>query len=306
MSTPRRHHFIPVSYLAGFTSSGKREDSLWVHDTVERKRWRSRPQSVGFGKDFYRISLEGKDDFELERNLALAEGEVVPALYRVLRNERLLAEDLERLLFLFALQAVRGTGIRDIFQHAAREYAMKGIHVLASDRQAYQNMLRLMADAGHDNSDIPPFEILSGAIEHGEINFTFNQTEILKESFNQLQFFYHLLAERKWSLSKPAPGAGHFVTSENPLTVAAQLWPTSAVAVQLVLPPGEYIIPLSHSLVLVGRRENAVVLPELDRESVAVVNAHAIAGSRFIFSPFPEFEFVGKDAAIMHSDAILI
>jgi hypothetical protein len=36
--TPRRHHFLPQFYLAGFTPSGRRDDELWALSLKDGRR----------------------------------------------------------------------------------------------------------------------------------------------------------------------------------------------------------------------------------------------------------------------------
>jgi hypothetical protein len=57
---PRRHHFIPQFYLAGFTDSGQRDGSLWILNREDGLRWQGTPASVAHERDFYRVDdVEG-------------------------------------------------------------------------------------------------------------------------------------------------------------------------------------------------------------------------------------------------------
>ncbi len=37
--TPRKHHYVPVFYLKGFTADGDRDTHIRVLDAKERQRW---------------------------------------------------------------------------------------------------------------------------------------------------------------------------------------------------------------------------------------------------------------------------
>ncbi|MCU1264639.1 MAG: hypothetical protein JWM21_957 [Acidobacteria bacterium] len=65
----RAHHYIPQFYLAGFTSSGSKNGTLYVHDLEQLKSWPSNPAAAGHQKDFYRINVPGRSPDELEKIL---------------------------------------------------------------------------------------------------------------------------------------------------------------------------------------------------------------------------------------------
>ena len=46
---PRKHHYVPAFYLAGFTMSGSDEDRLCVFDQSQIKSWPSSPRNAGHG-----------------------------------------------------------------------------------------------------------------------------------------------------------------------------------------------------------------------------------------------------------------
>src|SRR4051812_12302842 len=108
---PRRHHVIPAAYLAGFTPSGGRDDLLWVYDMERRHRWRARPEQAGTVKDFYRIQVNGVDEFGLEEGLSRVESDLIPHLRECIRSRQIVPASLEPVLLFFAIQVVRGTGI---------------------------------------------------------------------------------------------------------------------------------------------------------------------------------------------------
>jgi hypothetical protein len=304
MSVPRRHHFIPASYLAGFTSSGERSGQVWVFDHIKKNLWCGSPDNVGFEKDFYRMPAEGGDEFELERKLAAEEGRLIPYLQQVIRERQVTDVSGPALLALFALQAARGTGLRDIITSVAVDHATSLFRAMASDRRRYLAMVQRLREEGWEE-ELPDHDQLKTSLERGEFGFEFDQGEILKESFRHLEYFGKVLGEHFWSLSTPAPGAGFFVTSENPLTLAGLIRPTPDIAVQFRIYGNELLLPLARDLVLIGKRTENGSPPTLAREQVALVNTQVMAGARFVFSPKREFEYIGEDGAILGSDDLI-
>src|ERR1035438_3708913 len=84
---PRRHHYVPQCWLAGFTDTGEKDGQLWVTDLVRRKQWQASPNNAGHIRDFYRLSDEQLDPVMVEKAFANIEAEVAPIL-RILDREQ--------------------------------------------------------------------------------------------------------------------------------------------------------------------------------------------------------------------------
>jgi hypothetical protein len=64
---PRRHHYAPRCWLAGFTETGEPDGRLWVTDLARRKQWVTSPGNAGFVRDFYRLPGENLDPVMAEK-----------------------------------------------------------------------------------------------------------------------------------------------------------------------------------------------------------------------------------------------
>jgi hypothetical protein len=84
---PRRHHYVPRFWLAGFTDTGEKDGTLWVTDLPRKKQWQAKPGSTGFINDFYRISEEDLDPVIVEKALAEMEGDVAPILRAIDKHD---------------------------------------------------------------------------------------------------------------------------------------------------------------------------------------------------------------------------
>ena len=288
---PRRHHVVPAAYLAGFTPTGRRDDFLWVYDAEGRRRWRARPDQAGIEKDFYRIRVDGIDEFALEEGLGRAESELIPHLREFLQAERMVRSSLEPVLLFFAIQVVRGTSIRRLVEQVAMNHVLRMAEFVSADEDTYASMLASLREHGHDPETMPTRNEFREALSSGGISAEFESTEIHREVFRHVEYFHGLLTARHWSVTTPAEGAGYFVTSENPLPVVGLLNPEPNVAVKFGLYERDCVLPLSHSLALVGREEPGEIPDVLGEESVAYANAHVISAARYIFSPTQDFRF---------------
>jgi hypothetical protein len=85
----RKHHFIPVFYLAGFTQSGDENDALWVLDQAQGKQWQSKPRAIAFQRDFYRVEGSGVEADAVEKAFGELEGKAARILARIREDQRL-------------------------------------------------------------------------------------------------------------------------------------------------------------------------------------------------------------------------
>src|ERR1700690_1456266 len=85
---PRRHHYVPRCWLAGFTDTGEKDGQLWVTDMVRRKQWQASPKTAGNIRDFYRLSDEQFDPLFAEKSFSKIEDIVAPILRSIDREQR--------------------------------------------------------------------------------------------------------------------------------------------------------------------------------------------------------------------------
>jgi hypothetical protein len=68
---PRRHHFLPKSYLEGFT----KDEKVWVYDRTRNEFRQQSPRDTAVIRDFYVFeNAKGEDDYGLEVYFSRIEG----------------------------------------------------------------------------------------------------------------------------------------------------------------------------------------------------------------------------------------
>ena len=109
MSRPKRHHFVPASYLARFTKSDS--GVLYVLDMEKNEIRKQKPKNVLFIKDYYRQehAPEGVDENIFEKTLGiLLEAKAKPAIDKLINDVRTLNEvDCAVLLSYLHFQRIR-------------------------------------------------------------------------------------------------------------------------------------------------------------------------------------------------------
>jgi hypothetical protein len=125
---PRRHHYVPRCWLAGFTETGDKDGKLWVTNIERRKQWGAVPGTAGYIRDFYRLEDKAASDpVVAEKGISKIEDEVAPTLRIVDREMRAPdVEELDTLQYFIAVQWVRVPafrpfilGVTDKFSHDA-------------------------------------------------------------------------------------------------------------------------------------------------------------------------------------------
>ncbi|MGB9455058.1 MAG: DUF4238 domain-containing protein [Bryobacteraceae bacterium] len=103
---PRRHHYVPRCWLAGFTDTGRSDGTLFVTDLKRRKQRAASPNAVGFIKDFYRLEdAQTTDPVRVEKALSDIEMEIAPILRKMEADRRgPMVEEMQPLLLFIAIQ----------------------------------------------------------------------------------------------------------------------------------------------------------------------------------------------------------
>src|ERR1039458_9071535 len=112
---PRRHHYVPQCWLAGFTETGENDGRVWVTDYYRQRQWPTTPENAGHIRDFYRLADPAPDPVVVERFFADLEGIAAPVLRSIDRERRGPSDDeLDLLLQFMAYQWVRVPSFRPL------------------------------------------------------------------------------------------------------------------------------------------------------------------------------------------------
>ena len=148
---PKRHHYVPVSYLARFTGA---DGFLFAYRKDEpSKPIRSKPEGIGFRRYYYSQPVPGGgiNHGRFERGLAELEKDWSGIAARLSRGENINnQEDLGNLLGFMALQRVRVPAARDLAERAYAHVVMQELRALDAAGQldpkpdGFENILDLV------------------------------------------------------------------------------------------------------------------------------------------------------------------
>jgi hypothetical protein len=213
---PRRHHYVPQCWLAGFTETGEKDGRLWVADLSRQKQWPSTPENAGHIRDFYRLSDPAPDPVVVERFFSEMEAQVAPILKSLDKERRAPNQDeLDALLHFMAFQWVRVPRFRpyslQILDRLAREK-------LAEELRTRETWIAGLKEAGMD-PDAPgaDYEGMKRFFESGEFNITAETDWYIQRAFKDAEGIFPLLRERYWGTSFSYNG--RFIASDNPIAL---------------------------------------------------------------------------------------
>ena len=308
--TPRRHHFLPRFYLAGFTLAGQRDDELWALSIDDGRRWKGRPDTLGHERDFYRVDeVEGVVPEAVEELLAKVESDMAPVLRTILEGEELPdrgSRDFDFLINLVALMATRVPRLRSVLQGFMGSIAKHIAHLTVASPQAFRAAVESARRAGADLPEEPDYDAMREFIEGEHYRVEVDRSWLVGQIFQSIDILLPLLGSRHWSLLVIDDEDCDFVTSDNPVAVSwSEPRPRGFFGPAFGLRKTDVTLPLSRRLALLGRFEGHPATLAADRRTVAAVNYRtATNAERFICSPREDFPCLRPDGIRTSADLI--
>jgi hypothetical protein len=216
---PRRHHYVPRCWLAGFTETREHDGRLWVTDFSREKQWASTPENAGHMRDLYRLPAPAPDPVVVERFFADLEGAVAPILKKIDGERRPPDNDeLDQLLTFMAYQFVRLPSFRPIVLDIANRIA----------REAFEKHLRspeewvaALKDAGMDpTAPGAEYEGAKRFLDSGEWNIKAETDWYIHRAFTDVDRILARLRERYWYAS--ITNNGRLIASDNPVILEGE------------------------------------------------------------------------------------
>lgn len=315
-SIPKKHHYVPVSYLANFTKDGTDRSQLWVFDHTNGNQWPSRPKNIAYENDFHTVeTIEGKDMKSYEEAFSQVEGMGKQIITNIISSLKMPMPDTEEynwLMNFIALLCERTRARRNHFSESMAEVLKMAARVGFHHKEYFdRHKEKIEKEVG--GSVNLSHEELKQFIESDEYTINFHNNFHMESFMNRVDAILEPLAHRKWSICISDPKHGDFVCSDNPVCLR-----NVQIKESFFNSPGhgvlntEVSIPLSPRILLLGRFE--AVHPPVgmapDRKFVAQMNSWtSMYAERYVFSKKEDFLWwnnQGKicgidDLKLMHS-----
>jgi hypothetical protein len=287
---PRKHHYVPQFYLAGFTETGARDGRLYVLDRRTLRRWQSTPKNSAHQRDFHAIeSGPVGDPMAVEKALSQVEGKWSAATRSVIRDKLLPSDDAVTDLFaLVAFMALRVRRIRSEIKEFIDRASKDELRATFSSREGRENVRRALANQGNE-LDEAELADLAEFIERDAYEVNFDQTWEVQTMIGLSIRLLLVLGMRRWSLWVVAEDAPDLICSDSPVSLT---WLTPSVE---PYSPGFgkantlVTMPLSRRLALASSFEPLMERRIIERREVAEINSRTAMLATQLFSADPDF-----------------
>ncbi|MCG8345883.1 MAG: DUF4238 domain-containing protein [Chlorobiales bacterium] len=293
MSTARRHHYIPQSYLAAFTDTGTKDGQFWVMEVKSGDCFFTSPKNVGVARDFNRIDVDGQAIDALESVLASFEGKAVEAIRKVLKKQTFpSAKESNVILNFVCLLAVRNPQSRKTVNKAKEQVRHILGEILVSDPRTFEHHMSKAEEAGYISNTNASYEEMKKFVEERRYRPEFHPQDNSRSEFKIFDKLLPILGKRTWSLFLTPENGPEFICSDHPVTLVWKGGRSGPIG--FGLRQTEVFIPLGRKVGLYGTFEDPL-LPEVNlrAEAVAALNTRTEAGAeRHVFSCLKTFNVI--------------
>lgn len=300
MSQPRKHHYVPQFYLAGFTKNDNKDGTLFVFDKERRTKWNSTPRGTAHKRDFHAVdpSVDG-DPMSFEKKLGQFESKWSRELCDIIEKEVLPDDDetFGDLMMFVAFMAVRVIRIREILSTHLDQVSKAAIQLQLATEAGRASFRQTLNELGQTISDEQFEELVRfGQSEQYEVNF--DQTWHIKQMLQMAISLGPLLSLRNWTLWIAENGAPDLICSDSPVS------PTWASPMPGPFSPAYgtlntiVSVPLNRRMAMVSMLETELPPIRLGRDGVARVNSMTGVYANQLYSAESDFVWINREGKI--------
>ncbi|QOF71499.1 DUF4238 domain-containing protein [Aminobacter sp. SR38] len=307
MAEAHNHHYVPQTYLRGFSHGVDRQAQVFVADLERGKTFTTLVRNIGSSRDFNRIDVQGHHPNALEDAYTKFEDQMAPALKRVSAARSLDSEEDKILILnLIALLAVRNPRFRKNFSGFMDQIYRNIAHITFSKKERWESLKRRMSKDGIKVREDIPFERLQKFALSDDYDIVTSKTTHARIEVGQFDNLIRLLIMRNWRLLVAGDDAGDFITSDHPVC----LQPTNANLIGKPLGYGlkntALFFPIDRKTALAGEFDGASETLVLHPLQVSTVNTLIIRCARSqIYAADDAFAFIAADQSIKKGRELL-
>ena len=288
----RKHHFVPVFYLAGFTPSGSRDDLLSVLDIQTGECRDSKPSGIGFEKDLYRVDHpEGASDVVEDTIAEFIEGPMAQVLSCLdATTYPLLSDDWLTILRFIAVLVVRVPRMRNSDTLDAQRVTQFVNEMMFGTAELSERTITWMQSEGVPLPEYADPENVRQAILTDLALTPFDRNWRMETMLEIADTLVPILSERKWVLLVAENDAGDFICSDSPV---AMTWANHKMHNQpMGFEMSDVVVttPLSRRFALIGQYDGAQGIARIGKELVAFINRQTAAfAQRHLYASSSDF-----------------
>jgi hypothetical protein len=242
VSNPKRHHFLPESYLLRFSHEGL----VWVFDREQLEYRRQQPRNTAVIRNFYTIiNAKAQKDYRIEQFLAGIEGKTAPIIAKLDAGESITANERIDLAKFIALLLTRTPK----FEREITEIADRFHKIVAKEMiRDIETAAELLRRSGNDGSVTP--ESMLEFVQQEKFRMVGSRNIAVKTMLDQTKKITKEIVLMDWCVvHSDRPG---FVTTDSPLgfIVPDDLKRSGEPVLGLASSKVTKVIPLTHQTAL--------------------------------------------------------
>jgi hypothetical protein len=292
---PRKSHFLPQFYLAGFTASGRVDDDLYVVDQATLREWPSCPKKAATERDLYVVELgPGEDPDVIEKIFSRLEGEFSRVLRDIIARRELPrdAVDFNWFLNFVASTATRIPHMREVMAGVIDKATKAELRQQLATAEGWARFREVVVAAGHQLRNVQ-HEVYKRFAESEGYSVNLDQTTHVQMMVTQLiDALLPALAERHWSLGIADDDVPDFVCSDMPVGVFPVRGADIGKPINLLSRETMLSFPINRRLVALARYNKRSPVQVVTAPGVRLFNYWTISSARQVFSPSPDFSLM--------------
>lgn len=285
MNKPKKkHHYIPVFYLNGFTNLN---GYLWVYDKDDKGLFESSPEGIAYENHYFSfMTPEGEKDSETVENFFMdLEGESSKVVRKILAGETLTEDERVTFAVFVSSMMVRVPNLRNNIRSSTADMIKNLTAFIAAHKENFTGMIERYKKETGQKIDIPVEELRQWAADPENYTVEVDQQYATGMALSLMDRFVPIFFNMKWAFLK-ATGDFNFMTGDNPLHYTD---PThdfrSPYGVGLFSRNIQVTLPLSKGICAFGTWEGAEGYIKVGSQQVKNVNRRTVISSvRFVFA----------------------
>ncbi len=218
MSQPKRHHYLPESYLARFTREGTPQSVFWIYDIKLRKLRDQTPRNTGVQGYYNAVERpDGSRDFGLENALSTIESDMSVLLPKIECREPLNETDRATLATFSALQRLRVPEFEEEFNLAITAIMRMAGRVAFANEERAKIMIDQFERQTGKQLGLTPVEMIE-EMHRADRPIETHRNDSLRTMVNLLPDTAKRLARMDWVFLH-APDDRAFVTTDSPFVL---------------------------------------------------------------------------------------
>ncbi len=280
----KRHHYIPVFYLNGFTDKNA---CLYVYDKDGGPIFESSPEGIAYENHYFSfITPQGERDSEtVENNVMLLEGESAKVIKKIHACNELTVNDRINYSLFVASMMVRVPNMRNNIQKSTGEMIKHMSVFMASHKENFEGaMERYEKDTGKPiGMNIE--ELRQWMRDPSHYDISVDKEYATAMALSLLEDFAKVFFQMKWAFFK-ATDEYKYMTGDNPLRYIDPTYkPRSFYGVGLANENVEVSLPLSKEVCAYGSWKGREGYLQAKNHHVKHLNKITVSASvRFVFA----------------------